>query len=48
MNPLLLWEIVAGGHIDGLAAVFGLLGVAALRVRREGAVGIALRQCPAC
>ncbi|HTX28864.1 MAG TPA: hypothetical protein VME19_17815 [Streptosporangiaceae bacterium] len=32
-NPLLLWEIVAGGHIDGLAAAFGLLGVAALRAR---------------
>jgi hypothetical protein len=31
VNPILLWEIVAGGHIDGLAAVFGLLGVAALR-----------------
>jgi hypothetical protein len=33
VNPLLLWEIVAGGHIDGLAAAFGLLGVAALRTR---------------
>ena len=33
VNPLLLWEIVAGGHIDGLAAAFGLLGVAALRAR---------------
>jgi hypothetical protein len=33
VNPLLLWEIVAGGHVDGLAAVFGLLGVAALRAR---------------
>jgi len=29
-NPLLLWEIVAGGHIDGLAAVFGLLAILAL------------------
>jgi hypothetical protein len=34
VNPLLLWEIVASGHIDGLAALFGLLGVVALRVRR--------------
>jgi alpha-1,6-mannosyltransferase len=34
VNPLLLWEIVASGHIDGLAALFGLLGVAALRRRR--------------
>ena len=33
VNPLLLWEIVAGGHIDGLAAMFGLLGIAALRTR---------------
>jgi hypothetical protein len=33
VNPLLLWEIVASGHIDGLAALFGLLGVAALRTR---------------
>jgi alpha-1,6-mannosyltransferase len=33
VNPLLLWEIVAGGHIDGLAAVFGLLGIVALRAR---------------
>ena len=33
VNPLLLWEIVAGGHIDGLAVAFGLLGIAALRAR---------------
>jgi hypothetical protein len=39
VNPLLLWEIVASGHIDGLAAVFGLLGVAALRVR-DGKIGL--------
>jgi alpha-1,6-mannosyltransferase len=30
-NPLLLWEIVASGHIDGLAAMFGLLAILALR-----------------
>ncbi len=39
VNPLLLWEIVAGGHIDGLAAVSGLLGVAALRAR-DGRIGV--------
>jgi len=39
VNPLLLWEIVASGHIDGLAALFGLLGVAALRVR-SGKIGL--------
>ena len=38
VNPLLLWEIVAGGHIDGLAAAFGLLGIVALRVRTPAAV----------
>jgi hypothetical protein len=37
VNPLLLWEIVAGGHIDGLAAAFGLLGIVALRVRTPAA-----------
>ena len=31
VNPLLLWEIVASGHIDGLSAVFGLLGIVVLR-----------------
>jgi hypothetical protein len=30
VNPLLLWEIVAAGHIDGLAAVFGLLAILVL------------------
>jgi hypothetical protein len=36
VNPLLLWEIVAGGHIDGLAAAFGLLGIVALRAGPQG------------
>jgi len=40
-NPLLLWEIVAGGHIDGLAVVFGLLGTAALRARPRHDAGAA-------
>ena len=39
VNPLLLWEIVAGGHIDGLAVVSGLLGIAALRARAPGKDG---------
>src|SRR5580692_11080398 len=38
VNPLILWEIVAGGHIDGLAAAFGFLGIVALRVRTPAAV----------
>jgi len=37
LNPLLLWEIVASGHVDGLAAAFGLLGVIALRAPRQPA-----------
>ena len=44
-NPLLLWEIVAGGHIDGLSAIFGLLAITVLRVpftanaARTGTIG---------
>ncbi len=41
VNPLLLWEIVASGHTDGLAAVFGLLGVAVLRTRGRPGTGVA-------
>jgi hypothetical protein len=33
VNPLLLYQIVASGHIDGLAAAAALVGVTALRVR---------------
>lgn len=35
-NPLLLWEIVASGHIDGLSAAFGLLGILMLRTGPAG------------
>jgi hypothetical protein len=31
LNPLVLWEIVASGHIDGLAVAFGLAGLVTLR-----------------
>lgn len=31
VNPLILWEIVASGHIDGLAVAFGLGGLVTLR-----------------
>ena len=37
VNPLLLWEIVATGHIDGLAIAFGLGGLAVLRFTADGA-----------
>ena len=36
VNPLLLWEIVASGHVDGLSAAFGLLGIIVLRSGRAG------------
>jgi hypothetical protein len=37
VNPLLLWEIVATGHVDGLAIAFGLGGLATLRFTADGA-----------
>jgi hypothetical protein len=36
VNPLVLWEIVASGHVDGLSAAFGLFGILALRRGEEG------------
>jgi Glycosyltransferase family 87 len=36
VNPLMLWAIMGGGHIDGLAAGAGVLGL--LAARRVGAV----------
>jgi hypothetical protein len=39
VNPLLLWAVVAGGHIDGLAAALGFGGLVMLRVRPAGAAG---------
>jgi hypothetical protein len=36
VNPLVLWEIVATGHIDGLAIAFGLAGLAAMRFTADG------------
>jgi Glycosyltransferase family 87 len=36
LNPLLLWGLVAGGHIDALAAGAGFLGLVLVAVRRPG------------
>jgi len=36
VNPLLLWVLVAGGHIDALAAAFGFIGLLVLRPGRPG------------
>ena len=46
VNPLLLWEIVASGHIDGLAVAFGIAGLAALRFTPDG-VKPTLARCAA-
>jgi hypothetical protein len=37
VNPLLLWDLVAMGHVDLLAAAIGLLGLLVLGEHREGA-----------
>jgi hypothetical protein len=36
VNPLLLWNLVDAGHLDGLAAAVGFIGVAWFAVRRSG------------
>src|ERR1700733_9726921 len=46
LNPLLLWEIVASGHIDGLAIAFGIAGLALLRFTPDG-VKPTLARCAA-
>ena len=35
LNPLLLWDLIAAGHVDVLAAAAGLLGLLALGRRSE-------------
>ena len=35
-NPLLLWVLVAAGHVDVMAAAAGLLGLAVMRGREPG------------
>jgi hypothetical protein len=43
LNPLLIWEIVASGHIDGLAIAFGIGGLVALRRRDMGSAESPMR-----
>jgi hypothetical protein len=31
LNPLMLWAVMAGGHVDGLAIVFGAVAIFAMR-----------------
>jgi len=33
VNPLMLWAMIAGGHIDGVATALGFCGLVVLRVR---------------
>ncbi|MDX6389131.1 MAG: alpha,6-mannosyltransferase [Streptosporangiaceae bacterium] len=40
VNPLMLWSVMGGGHIDGLAAAVGFLGLLMLR-RLSAARGLA-------
>jgi alpha-1,6-mannosyltransferase len=48
LNPLLLWEIVAAGHIDGLAIAFGLAGLLTLRFSPVGGSDGRLLGLPRC
>lgn len=45
LNPLLLWEIVASGHIDGFAVAFGLAGLALLRLGKPASRRSMLLRC---
>lgn len=36
VNPLILWSMIAGGHIDGMATALGLCGLLALRAAPPG------------
>jgi hypothetical protein len=41
VNPLMLWALIAGGHLDVLAAAASLLGLTAVRARGPGRALIA-------
>jgi hypothetical protein len=43
VNPLLLWGLVAGGHVDATAAAFGLLGLLTAAAPRPGQAPHAMR-----
>jgi hypothetical protein len=44
-NPLVLWEIVASGHVDGLAVAFGLAGLVLLRFHAPDKAPPSLLRC---
>jgi hypothetical protein len=43
VNPLTLWAMIAGGHIDGVATALGFCGLIVLRVRQPAEVPSGLR-----
>ena len=43
LNPLLLWDVVAAGHVDGLAAAFGFFGLVVVGRQQPFARGNAIR-----
>ncbi|MDQ2816204.1 MAG: glycosyltransferase 87 family protein, partial [Actinomycetota bacterium] len=43
VNPLMLWAMIAGGHIDGVATALGFCGLLVLRERGPGEVGSGVR-----
>ncbi len=44
LNPLMLWALIGGAHVDGLAAGLAVAGLAAMgtSARRSGLAGVAL------
>jgi hypothetical protein len=39
VNPLILWAMIAGGHLDGVATALGFCGLLVLRERGPGEAG---------
>jgi hypothetical protein len=48
LNPLLLWEIVASGHVDGISVAFGVAGLTVLRFTPTKDAGYALPTLARC
>jgi hypothetical protein len=48
LNPLLLWEIVASGHVDGISAAFAVTGLVVLRFTPTKDSGYAMPTLARC
>ena len=46
-NPLLIWDVIAAGHVDVIAAGFGVLGVLVVRPQKPGMTHSLLRAAAA-